>query len=123
MNYAPDQAAQAESGNKLLGDQIYPVFNVDGLWFYIENDRAVLCRHTMGERGLAMEQYRGEPELTIPSQIEHEGKTYPVTKIGEMAFGTLWQTEGLKRIAIPSSVTEIGFSAFNSLIGLESIYT
>ncbi|MBO4498845.1 MAG: leucine-rich repeat protein [Bacteroidaceae bacterium] len=122
MNYAPDQAAQAESENKLLGDQIYPVFNVDGLWFYIENDRAVLCRHTMGERGLAMEQYRGEPELTIPSQIEHEGKTYPVTKIGEMAFGTLWQTEGLKRIAIPSSVTEIGFSAFNSLIGLESIF-
>ena len=121
--YDASDTAQSESSSekKLLGDQIYPVFDVDGLWFYIENERAVLCRHTMGERGLAMEQYSGGSELAIPSQVEHEGKVYPVTKIGEMAFGTLWQNSALKRIVIPSSITEIGFNAFEGLTGLESV--
>lgn len=121
--YDTSNTAQSDSSsaNKMLGDQIYPVFNVDGLWFYIENERAVLCRHTFGERGLAMERYNGERELVIPSCIEHEGKTWPVTKIGEMAFHTLYENYGLKSIVIPGSVTEIGFSAFEGLTGLYSI--
>ena len=112
---------ESASANKMYGDQIYPVFNVNGLWFYIENERAVLCRHTMGERGLSMDRYNGDRELVIPSSIEHEGRNWPVTKIGESAFQTFYENNGLKSIVIPNSVTEIGHSAFEGLSGLYSI--
>ena len=56
--------------------------------------------------------------IVIPSSVTYEGKSYPVTGIGEYAF------EGcsfLKSITIPNSVTSIGSGAFYDCSGLTSI--
>ena len=119
MNAASESAAVSEE--PVYGDYINPIFNVDDFWYYIENDGAVLCRHV--ENGVVKaSDYNGPSELVIPSSIEHEGKTWPVTKIGEYSLGMFRQFDRIQRVVIPSSVTEIGASAFSGLPALESIY-
>ena len=124
-NVAYDMNAASESADAseepVYGDYINPIFNVDDFWYYIENDGAVLCRHV--ENGVVKaSDYNGPSELVIPSSIEHEGKTWPVTKIGEYSLGMFRQFDRIQRVVIPSSVTEIGASAFSGLPALESIY-
>ena len=124
-NVAYDMNAASESADAseepVYGDYINPIFNVDDFWYYIENDGAVLCRHV--ENGVVKaSDYNGPSELVIPSSIEHEGKTWPVTKIGEYSVGNFRQYDRIQRVVIPSSVTEIGASAFSGLPALESIY-
>ena len=124
-NVAYDMNAASESADvseePVYGDYINPIFNVDDFWYYIENDGAVLCRHV--ENGVVKaSDYNGPSELVIPSSIEHEGKTWPVTKIGEYSLGMFRQFDRIQRVVIPSSVTEIGASAFSGLPALESIY-
>jgi beta-lactamase regulating signal transducer with metallopeptidase domain len=124
-NVAYDMNAASESADvseePVYGDQINPLFNVDDFWYYIEKDGAVLCRHV--ENGVVKaSDYNGPSELVIPSSIEHEGKTWPVTKIGEYSLGMFRQFDRIQRVVIPSSVTEIGASAFSGLPALESIY-
>ena len=124
-NVAYDMNAASESEDvseePVYGDYINPIFNVDDFWYYIENDGAVLCRHV--ENGVVKaSDYNGPSELVIPSSIEHEGKTWPVTKIGEYSLGMFRQFDRIQRVVIPSSVTEIGASAFSGLPALESIY-
>ena len=119
MNAASGSASESEE--PVYGDYINPIFNVDDFWYYIENDGAVLCRHV--ENGVVKaSDYNGPSELVIPSSIEHEGKTWPVTKIGEYSLGMFRQFDRIQRVVIPSSVTEIGTSAFSGLPALESIY-
>lgn len=119
MNSASESADASEE--PVYGDYINPIFNVDDFWYYIENDGAVLCRHV--ENGVVKaSDYNGPSELVIPSSIEHEGKTWPVTKIGEYSLGMFRQFDRIQRVVIPSSVTEIGTSAFSGLPALESIY-
>ena len=119
MNPASESAAVSEE--PVYGDYINPTFNVDGFWYYIENDGAVLCRHV--ENGVVIaSDYNGPSEFIIPSSIEHEGKTWPVTKIGEYSLGMFRQFDRIQHVVIPSSVTEIGASAFSGLPALESIY-
>ena len=121
MNSTSESAPASESQVTVFGDQIYPIFSVDGFWYYIENDGAVLCRHV--ENGVVKaSDYNGPSEFIIPSSIEHEGKTWPVTKIGEYSVGNFRQYDRIQRVVIPSSVTEIGASAFSGLPALESIY-
>ena len=124
-NVAYDMNAASESGTKseepVYGDQINPVFKVGDFWYYIENDGAVLCRPV--ENGVIKTyDYNGSGELIIPSSIEHEGKTWPVVKIGELSLGMTRQYDRIQRIVIPSSVKELGNSAFSGLPQLESIY-
>ena len=124
-NVAYDMNAASESADvseePVYGDYINPIFNVDDFWYYIENDGAVLCRHV--ENGVVKaSDYNGPSELVIPSSIEHEGKTWPVTKIGEYSLGMFRQYDRIQRVVIPSSVTEIGASAFSGLPALESIW-
>ena len=124
-NVAYDMNAASESGTKseepVYGDQINPVFKVGDFWYYIENDGAVLCRPV--ENGVIKSyDYNGPGELIIPSSIEHEGKTWPVVKIGELSLGMTRQYDRIQRIVIPSSVKELGNSAFSGLPQLESIY-
>ena len=124
-NVAYDMNAASESADAseepVYGDYINPIFNVDGFWYYIENGGAVLCRHV--ENGVVIaSDYNGPSELVIPSSIEHEGKTWPVTKIGEYSLGMFRQFDRIQRVVIPSSVAEIGASAFSGLPALESIY-
>ena len=124
-NVAYDMNAASESGTKseepVYGDQINPVFKVGDFWYYIENDGAVLCRPV--ENGVVKSfDYNGPGELIIPSSIEHEGKTWPVVKIGELSLGMIRQYDKIQRIVIPSSVKDLGNSAFSGLPQLESIY-
>lgn len=121
MNSTSESALASESQVTVFGDQIYPIFSVDGFWYYIENDGAVLCRQV--ENGVVKaSDYNGPSEFIIPSSIEHEGNTWPVTKIGEYSVGNFRQYDRIQRVVIPSSVTEIGASAFSGLPALESIY-
>ena len=124
-NVAYDMNAASESEDEwkepVYGDQINPVFNVGDFWYYIENDGAVLCRPV--ENGVVKSyDYNGPGELIIPSSIEHEGKTWPVIKIGEHSLGKIRQYDKIQRIVIPSSVKDLGNSAFSGLPALESIY-
>lgn len=119
MNAASGSASESEE--PVYGDQINPVFKVGDFWYYIENDGAVLCRPV--ENGVVKSyDYNGPGELIIPSSIEHEGKTWPVIKIGEHSLGKIRQYDKIQRIVIPSSVKDLGNSAFSGLPALESIY-
>ncbi len=56
--------------------------------------------------------------LTIPEQVTYAGVTYTVTKIASSAFayykdGYIDKTFKLKKLVLPSTVTEIGENAFN----------
>ncbi len=57
-------------------------------------------------------------KVVIPSSITHNSKTYPVTKIGNSAFGNC---SNLTSIKIPSSVTSIGSTAFYNCYNLTKI--
>ena len=124
-NVIYDMNATSESADEweepVYGDQLNPVFSVDGLWYYIENGGAVLCRQV--ENGVVKyPDYNGPDEFVVPSSIEYQGKTWPVTKIGERCMGFFKQYDKITRIVVPSSVTEIGTLAFDGLPALESIY-
>ncbi len=53
-------------------------------------------------------RYTGTGDVVIPSSITHNEKTYTVDKIEAFAFST----SAVKTVSIPSSVKEIGYSAF-----------
>ncbi len=50
-------------------------------------------------------------DVVIPETIEHNGKTYDVTCIGDSAF---YNCTGLNSISLPNSVARIGRNAFNN---------
>ncbi|MBR3445259.1 MAG: leucine-rich repeat domain-containing protein [Prevotella sp.] len=57
-------------------------------------------------------------EVVIPESVEYEGKQYPVTSIGVVAFSGCI---GLTSITIPNSVTSIGENAFRGCTSLTSV--
>lgn len=63
------------------------------------------------------EAYKGE--VTIPTQVTHEGVTYTVTAIGYAAF---FGCEELTSVKIPESVTSIAEDAFYSCTKLSGIF-
>ncbi|MBQ8714852.1 MAG: leucine-rich repeat protein [Prevotella sp.] len=56
--------------------------------------------------------------IVIPESVEHNGVTYPVTKIGDLAFG---DCPGLTDVTIPNSIEQIGSNAFQNCSKLASI--
>ena len=56
--------------------------------------------------------------ITIPQTIEYEGKTYPVTELGYMAF---CRCENLVSVVIPEGVTTIDWDVFNGCTNLETV--
>ena len=58
-------------------------------------------------------------EIEIPSSITYDGKTYPVTSIGEGAFKL---RSSLTIVTIPASVTTIGKNAFLGATGIKSVF-
>ena len=79
------------------------IYEVDDFEYSINTDEN-------GNEYLIVKKYDGDAaKLTIPSTVTIDGKDYPVTEIGEWAFGDCFNLES---ITIPDSVTKIGKNAF-----------
>ena len=64
------------------------------------------------------EKYKYSGSIAIPKEITYEGRTLKVTEIGNSAFeGCIY----LESITIPNSVTSIGESAFRECSSLQSV--
>lgn len=53
------------------------------------------------------------PAITIPESVKFNGKTYTVTSIGAYAFSTMSSSYDNSKIELPSTITTIGYKAFN----------
>lgn len=57
-------------------------------------------------------------DVVIPASVDHEGESYPVTRIGDRAF---YKCHELKSVTIPEGVTAIGKEAFYECDRLTSV--
>lgn len=73
-------------------------FTVDGLNYMIE-EGVVSLSYNSGATG----------DIVIPATVNYQGTDYPVTAIGDYAFG--WAQ--ITSVKFPESITYIGNSAFN----------
>ena len=109
-------------------------FEQDGIYYLANGDELTVT--------LKDHQFNGySGDVSIPSQVTHEGKTYRVTTIGEGAFMNCAEVtsvsipsgvtaikayafkncQALRQIHIGSSMQSIGRGAFNSCVGLENV--
>lgn len=110
-------SAATAIGEDWVGDVYY--------WFYDDGHAVVESDSYSGP------DYSGR--VVIPATVTYNGTTYNVTEIGEYVFRDcpvtevilpeglkkigrqqFWGCDNLKSITIPSTVTEIGYDAFNS---------
>lgn len=80
---------------------------IDGIYYRFDDEEAMVCaRNNMG--------YSYSGDVIIPSEVEFEGKTYPVTSIDQGAF----MSSTVNSVYIGENVRKIGFAAFKeSTIG------
>ena len=57
-------------------------------------------------------------DVVIPASVDHEGESYPVTRIGDQAF---YECHELTSVTIPEGVTAIGNEAFGRCNELTSV--
>ena len=57
-------------------------------------------------------------DVVIPASVDHEGESYPVTRIGDQAFYECYE---LTSVTIPEGVTAIGNEAFGRCYELTSV--
>jgi hypothetical protein len=97
----------------------FEVKNKDGVTIYYiwTNNNTELA---VTYRGSYYDSYSGEysGDVVIPESVDYEGKSYPVTSIGNNAF---INCRGLTSVTIPNSVTSIGSGAFFDCSGLTSV--
>ena len=84
-------------------------FTMNGITYNISNGIATIIHPPYSS-------YSGN--VTIPSTVTWERKTYSVSAIGSEAF---YNASSLTSVAIPNSVTSIGNSAFSGCTGLTSV--
>ena len=95
----------------MVGLQAFASVKVGDLYYYLDK-----ANNTAQVTSMPDGKYTGD--ITIPSSITHETKTYSVTSIGQFAF---FKCSSLTSIIIPNSVTSIGYAAFSDCTGLTSI--
>jgi len=118
------------------------VANADGVTIYYNwvNNKTELSVSYRGSYSSEYSDYY-TGNVVIPESVTYDGKTYPVTGIGESAFyyckyltsvvipnsvtsigeRAFYRCEGLTSVIIPNSVTSIGGSAFSGCFGLTSV--
>ena len=88
---------------------------VDGIWYNFDSS-------TMTASVTYEGSYRSSAaysnNITIPSSVEYNGKTYSVTSIEESAF---YECTNLTSVIIANSITSIGDYAFVGCSGLTSV--
>ena len=87
-------------------------FEADGIYYYERGDEV-----TVTLKNHQYDCYSGD--VTIPSTVTHNGKTYRVTVIGDEAF---MNCDKVTSVTVPSSVTTIGRNAFRNCQALKRVY-
>ena len=83
-------------------------------WIYNQTELAVSYQGSLYSS--YSDEYSGT--VVIPATVTYNGKSYPVTIIGDHAFAGC---SGLTSVTIPNSVTTIGMSAFEDCRGLTEV--
>ncbi len=86
---------------------------VDGIYYKYNDNRSGVV---VTSRDTRFDSYSGE--VVIPSHVECDGKTLPVTAIGPQAFRNCL---GLTSVQLPEGITSIDRQAFIDCVTLESI--
>lgn len=89
-------------------------FAVDGIYYNITSSEQQTVEVTY--RTTDLNSYRGN--VSIPSVVTYNSKTYCVTSIGTYAFSG---SSGLTSVTIPNSITSIENCAFKDCSGLTSV--
>ncbi|MCR4800109.1 MAG: leucine-rich repeat domain-containing protein [Bacteroidales bacterium] len=93
-------------------------FLVDGIGYNIVNENEVSVTHNQYDEDTDLDVSNYSGDITIPSSVTYNGKSYRVTSIGEYAF---YECTKLTSVSIPNSVTTIGREAFYGCTRLPSI--
>ena len=94
-----------------LASMAYDV-EVDGIYYYLTGSSSVAVTSKSDASG----SYIGQ--ITIPSTVNYNNKSYAVTSIGE---GAIYNCSGLTSVTIPVGVKSIGDGTFSGCSGLKSI--
>jgi|GEM_PF-1948053 len=89
-------------------------FKVDGIFYNITSSIDLTCSVTYETN--SFNSYSGN--ISIPSSVTYNGKSYSVTSIGSFAFSSC---SSLTSVTIPMSVTSIGNDAFRNCSSLTSV--
>lgn len=103
-----------------IAEEVYD-FDVDGIYYKIlENGNEVSVTYKTyyysSHTAYYLSDYTGD--VVIPATVTFNGKTFPVTKIGDHAF---YQNGAVTSITIPSTITTIGWSAFEYCTALTRV--
>lgn len=96
-------------------------YTSNGIYYYIDFDTHEAYvnfneGHVDEDGDNLYNDYSGN--VVIPSSVTYNNKTYPVTKIINLAF---YKCSGLTSVTIPSSVKEIAYGAFSGCSSLTSL--
>lgn len=89
-------------------------FEADGVYYNILSDGTSVG---VTYRDTSYDTYIGD--VAIPPTVEHDGKSYTVTEIGNRAF---YKSTSVTSISIPSTITKIGSYAFQNANHIKKVY-
>ena len=91
-------------------------FEVNGMLFNVISEENSTCELTLDESTFWQTPYSGD--VIVPSTVEHNGKTYTVTGIGEDAFNNGYE---ITSVVMPQTITYIGEMAFYGCTLLQEV--